>query len=381
MLIRFFRSEPAAAIVLLVASVLAFMVANSPFDTAYHHVLDASFATLSVHAWINDALMAMFFLMVGLEIKREMVAGALSRWSDRILPGCAALGGMIVPALIFSMINRNTTAHLDGWAIPTATDIAFALGVLTLLGKRVPAAIRVLLVGIAIIDDLLAILVIAVFYSDGLSGAWLGVSAVFVVALAVLNRKSVLALWPYMLVGIGLWVAVFSSGLHATLAGVILAMFIPYRVDQPDQVAPLNVLEHRIVYWVNFGVLPLFGFANAGVAIGGIGGREMIGSLPLGIMLGLFVGKQLGVFGSIWLLVRVGIARMPARTTWSQIHAMSVLCGIGFTMSIFIAGLAFAGEPQYLDIAKIGVMTGSLISAAVGTVLMRRNTEPRNPLP
>ncbi|MCO5216637.1 MAG: Na+/H+ antiporter NhaA [Thermomicrobiales bacterium] len=377
MLLRFFRSEPAAAIVLLFASALAMIVANTVLNGTYHDLLHFAVGPLSVHEWINDALMALFFLMVGLEIKREMVSGALSTWGDRLLPGLAAMGGMVVPAVIFITVNRDISSHHDGWAIPTATDIAFALGVLTLLGKRVPASIRVLLVGIAIIDDLLAILVIAIFYSGGVSTGWLIVSAVLAAALALLNQRSVYAIWPYLLVGAGLWIAVFNSGLHATLAGVIVAMSLPSRGSSDSAPAPLNVLEHRLIYWVNFGILPLFGFANAGVHLSGMRVGDVADTLPLGIILGLFVGKQIGIFGTIWLLVKAGIARMPARTSWSIIHAMSVLCGIGFTMSIFIAGLAFSSAPHYLDMAKIGVITGSLASALIGTFLMLRATASR----
>ncbi|MCA9833021.1 MAG: Na+/H+ antiporter NhaA [Thermomicrobiales bacterium] len=381
MLIRFFRSEPAAALVLLAASAAAMLVANTPLYDNYHHALTHSIGHLTLHEWINDALMALFFLMVGLEIKREMVYGALSTWGDRLLPGLAALGGMIVPALIFLLVNHNSPNHRAGWAVPTATDIAFALGVLTLIGNRVPAAVRILLVGIAIIDDLLAILVIATFYSSGVSFGWLGVSAVGLAALVLLNRSSVYAIWPYMLVGIGLWISVFNSGIHATLAGVIVAMCIPARGSSETSPAPLNILEHRLVYWVNFGIVPLFGFANAGVPLGGMHPGDVISTLPLGIILGLFLGKQIGIFATIWMLVRIGIARMPTRTTWPQIHAMAVLCGIGFTMSIFIAGLAFSGDLEYLDLAKIGVIAGSVISAAIGTILMRRHTERRESLP
>ncbi len=377
MLIRFFRSEPAAAIVLLLLAAFALVVANSPLQDAYHHLLEAKFGGLSIHHWINDGLMAVFFLMVGLEIKREMVGGALSTWGDRLLPGVAALGGMLVPALIFVGLNWGSSDLMAGWAIPTATDIAFALGVLTILGKRVPASIRVLLVGVAIIDDLLAILVIALFYSGGLAMSWLALAAAISVALVVMNKRGVMSLVPYLVLGVALWVAVYNSGLHATLAGVMVALTIPSRHTEESAVAPLNILEHRIVYWVNFGILPLFGFANAGVSFSGLGQDAFIGSLPLGIVLGLFVGKQIGIFGSIWLLIRFGVARMPARVTWSQIHAMAMICGIGFTMSFFIGGLAFATSPEHLDATKIGVMGGSLLSAIVGTLLMRRATAAR----
>ena len=377
MLIRFFRSEPAAAIVLLILAAFALVVANSPLQDAYHHLLEAKLVGLSIHHWINDALMAVFFLMVGLEIKREMVAGALSTWGDRLLPGVAALGGMAIPAVIFVALNWGASDLMAGWAIPTATDIAFALGVLTILGKRVPAAIRVLLVGVAIIDDLLAILVIALFYSGGLAISWLALAAAITAALFLLNKRSVMSLIPYLVLGVALWIAVYNSGLHATLAGVIVALTIPSRHTQESAVAPHNILEHRIVYWVNFAILPLFGFANAGVSFSGLGQDAFVGTLPLGIMLGLFVGKQIGIFGSIWLLVRLGVARMPARVTWPQIHAMAIICGIGFTMSFFIGGLAFAASPENLDATKIGVMGGSLLSAIAGTMLMRRATSER----
>lgn len=377
MLLRFFRSEPAAAIILLLSAALAMVVANSPLSSSYFDVLDTHVAGMSVHHWINDALMAVFFLMVGLEIKRELTVGALASWGDRILPGVGALGGMMVPALIFVALNRGDASLLAGWAIPTATDIAFTLGVLALLGKRVPAAIRVLVVGIAIIDDLLAILVIALFYSDGVSVGWVLLSVGATIGLVTLNRSSVMRITPYLAIGVVLWIAIYNSGLHATLAGVIVALTIPARSANPDMMAPLNSLEHSIVYWVNFGIVPLFGFANAGVSLSGLGSEALLGTLPLGIMAGLFVGKQVGILGSILLLVRIGIARMPTRVTWSQIHAMSVLCGIGFTMSLFIGGLAFATTPENLDGTKIGVIVGSVISALTGIWLMRRATVDR----
>ena len=379
MLLRFFRSEPAAAIVLLLAAGMALIVANSPAGDSYHHLLETKVAGLTVHHWINDALMALFFLMVGLEIKREMIYGALARWRDRLLPGMAAIGGMAVPALIFVAFNRGDRALLAGWAIPTATDIAFTLGVLAILGKRVPAAIRIIVVGVAIIDDLLAILVIALFYSQGVELAWLIASFAISAALFVLNKRSVMRLAPYLVLGVILWIAVYNSGLHATLAGVILAMAIPARNTSEAMTAPLNVLEHNIVYVVNFAIVPIFGFANAGVALSGLGRDAFIGTLPLGIAAGLFIGKQVGIFGTIWLLVRIGIARMPPRVTWSQLHAMSILCGIGFTMSLFIGGLAFATTPEHMDATKIGVILGSVLSAVIGTWLMRRATDAPDP--
>lgn len=375
MLLRFFRSEPAAAIILLVMAAFALIVANSSWQENYYHLLESNVAGLSVHHWINDALMAVFFLMVGLEIKREMVDGALSSWADRMLPGVAALGGMAVPALIFVGINWGQSDLQTGWAIPTATDIAFAIGVITILGRRVPAAARILLVGVAIIDDLLAILVIALFYSDGIAIGWLALAGVIAAALFMLNKTAVMSIPPYLVLGVFMWVAVYNSGLHATLAGVIVALAIPSRHTKESSPAPLNVLEYRIAHLVNFGILPLFGFANAGVSFGGLGLDSFVGTLPLGIMLGLFVGKQVGIFGAIWLSVRLGVARMPNRVTWTQLHAMAIICGIGFTMSIFIGTLAFEISPEHLDSTKIGVIIGSVISAIVGSLLMLRSTD------
>lgn len=376
MLIRFFRSEPAAAIVLLLASAIAMVIANTALYSWYHDTLGYVIGGLSIHDWINDALMAVFFLLVGMEIKKEMVSGSLSRWGDRIVPGLAALGGMAMPALIFLLINRAHADHHQGWAIPTATDIAFSLGVLALLGSRVPASIRILLVSIAVIDDLGAILVIAIFYSDGVSPAWLAICALLLTTLFMLNKRSVYAIWPYLVVGVGLWIAIFNSGLHATLAGVLVALSIPTQGPAPDGPAPLNVLEHRLLNPVNFGILPLFGFVNAGVHMGGMHLSNITDTLPLGVVLGLFLGKQIGIFSVVWLLVKAGVARMPVRADWHQIYAMAILCGIGFTMSIFIAGLAFFSKPEYLDMAKIGVISGSLISALVGALYMRHTTKP-----
>lgn len=375
MLLRFFRSEPAAAIVLLVAALLAIAVANSPLQTLYEDTLQTHIAGLSVQHWINDALMALFFLLVGLEIKREAVVGSLSSWRARFLPGAAAVGGMAVPALIFVLVNRNDAAHLDGWAIPSATDIAFALGVLALLGSRVPAAIRIMLVGIAIIDDLLAILVIALFYSDRPDYLWLGVSFALMVVLFGMNRMSVHSLIPYLVVGVALWFAVYQSGLHATLAGVVVALSIPTLGKSAESPSPLNTLEHSIIVWVNFLIIPIFGFANAGISFSGLSQSAFIGTLPIGIALGLFVGKQVGIFGTSWVLVRFGFAAMPAGVAWVQMYAMAILCGIGFTMSLFIGGLAFTNSPELLDATKIGVIGGSLVSATVGAWLMIRATD------
>jgi Na+:H+ antiporter, NhaA family len=376
MLVRFFRSEPAAAIVLLLAAVAALIVANSPLGHAYEEILGTYILGISVHHWINDALMAAFFLLVGMEIKQEVLTGALSSWRARILPGIAAVGGMAMPALIFVLVNRNDEDHLAGWAIPAATDIAFAMGVLAILGPRVPIAVRVLLVGIAIIDDLLAIVVIALFYTSELQFGWLAAAGVASLALVALNRRSVLSLAPYIALGIVLWYCVYQSGVHATLAGVVLALAIPARSTSDLHRSPMQTTEHAIDKWVNFGILPLFGFANAGVSFSGLGGDDIFGSLPLGIALGLFVGKQVGIFGTVALAIGTRIAERPVGVSWAQLYAMAILCGIGFTMSLFIGGLAFEDAPALMDQVKVGVIAGSVVSAIIGAVLMTRTFRP-----
>jgi NhaA family Na+:H+ antiporter len=374
MLYRFFRSEPAAAIVLLAAAVLAMLVANSPLGSAYDDLLHTDILGLSVQHWINDGLMAVFFLLVGLEIKEELLEGELATWRSRALPGLAAVGGMAVPALVFVLINRSDSLHLDGWAIPAATDIAFAIGVLAILGSRVPIAVRLLLVGIAIVDDLLAIVVIALFYSSGIALPWLAGAVGCMVVLFAMNKLGVHRVVPYLVVGLGLWLTIYNSGLHATLAGVILAFAIPASTTHEQHRSPLKTTEHTIDRWVNFGILPVFGFANAGIAFGGLTRQDVIGTLPAGIALGLFLGKQVGIFGAIWLLIRFRVATMPAQLTWAHLHAMSAICGIGFTMSLFIGGLAFANYPELMNATRVGVIGGSLISATVGVILMRRAT-------
>lgn len=370
MLLRFVRSEPAAALVLLGATILALLVANSPVRTAYDHVLHHSLLGLSVQHWINDGLMALFFLLVGMEIKQELRSGALSTWRSRALPGLAALGGMAVPAIIFISLNQGNGTLLRGWAIPTATDIAFAIGALAVLGSRVPAGIRVILVGIAILDDVLAILIIALFYTDSLSQGWLLAAGVVTAILVVLNTRHVYRLWPYLLLGCILWACVWRSGLHATLAGVILALTIPAESTSDQHRSPLKTTEHAIDRWVNFGILPLFGLANAGIVLSGIAREDVVGTLPLGIALGLLIGKPVGVFGMTWLVVNLRLAPMPTGVSWYQLAAMAMLCGIGFTMSLFIGGLAFETNAGHMDAVRIGVMAGSLCSAIGGMILL-----------
>jgi Na+:H+ antiporter, NhaA family len=377
MLVRFFRSEPAAAIVLLLAAILALIVANSPLGGTYEDILGTYVLGISVHHWINDALMALFFLLVGMEIKQEALDGALSTPRARILPGIAAIGGMAVPALIFVLINMGSPDHLSGWAIPAATDIAFAMGVLAILGSKVPLAIRALLVGIAVIDDLLAIVVIALFYTSELELGWLAAAGVTTLALALLNRRSVYSIVPYIALGIVLWFSVYQSGIHATLAGVILAFAIPAKSTSDLHRSPMKTTEHALDKWVNFGILPLFGFANAGVSFAGLESSAIFGPLPLGIALGLFVGKQVGIFGAVWLTIRTGLTTKPDGITWGQLYAMAMLCGIGFTMSLFIGGLAFADAPELMDQTKMGVIGGSIVSALLGAFLMNRASKAK----
>jgi len=370
----FLHSEAAGGIVLMVVAALAVVIANSPAAPLYFGALKSYVLGLSVLHWINDALMAVFFLLVGLEIKREMLDGQLSSWSRRVLPGFAALGGMIAPALIFVAFNLGAPETLRGWAIPTATDIAFALGVLSLLGSRVPASLKVFLTALAILDDLGAVIIIAVFYTAGLSGLYLGLAGATLVALIALNRLGVARLAPYLLLGVALWVFTLKSGVHATLAGVALALTIPLTPSpaKPDSASsPLHRLEHGLHPYVAFLVIPIFGFANAGVSFAGLGLSTLAAPVPFGIMLGLFLGKQIGVFGFSWLAIRTGFADLPARASWAQFYGIALLCGIGFTMSLFIGLLAFPDSEALQSQTKIGVIAGSLLSGIGGWLLLR----------
>jgi NhaA family Na+:H+ antiporter len=367
-------SEAGSGLVLMAAAVLALIVANSPLSGAYFGTLGAHLGPLSILHWINDGLMALFFLLVGLEIKREFLDGQLSSWPRRILPGIAAAGGMIVPALIYIAINAGEAANLRGWAIPTATDIAFALGVVMLLGPRVPVSLKVFLTALAIIDDLGAVTIIAVLYTDELSGLWLGLTAATLLALWALNRAHVTRLAPYVLLGVLLWFFVLKSGVHASLAGVALALTIPLRPSpgKPDDAESLlHRLEHGLQPWVGYLVVPIFGFANAGVRLVGMDAAAAFADIPLGIAAGLFIGKQVGVFASSWLAIRTGIADCPRDASLAQLYGVSVLCGIGFTMSLFIGLLAFPGSPHLQDGVKLGVLAGSLCSALLGAAVIR----------
>ncbi len=379
---RFLNAEAAGGLVLMGVAVLALVVANSPLAPGYFGVLATYVLGLSVLHWINDALMAVFFLLVGLEIKREMLDGQLSTWSRRALPGIAAAGGMVVPAAIYVAFNWGEPETLRGWAIPSATDIAFALGVLSLLGPRVPVSLKVFLTALAILDDLGAVAIISVFYAADLSLAMLALAALLTAALMVLNRARVARLWPYLAIGVALWAAVLHSGVHATLAGVALALTIPLRAApaRPDAAdSPLHGLEHALQPWVAFLIVPVFGFANAGVSFAGMSASALLGPVPLGIALGLFVGKQVGVFAFAWAAIRADLADLPAHATWLQLYGVSLLCGIGFTMSLFIGLLAFPASTELQDATKIGVLAGSLLSALAGALLLRIARPERRP--
>lgn len=365
------NADAAAGVLLIASAAAALVVANSSWSDGYFAVLQWHIGQLSLLHWINDGLMALFFLMVGLEIKREVLSGALSRWSDRLLPGLAATAGVAVPALIYVAINRGDASGLRGWAIPAATDIAFALGVLALLGKRVPASLKLFLTAVAIIDDLIAVLIIALFYTSALQGAWLALAGTGLLVLAVLNRRGVKALWPYLLIGAGVWLCVLQSGIHATLAGVAVAMTIPLQATGSDGAGPLDRLEHGLHPWVSYAIVPLFGFANAGVAIGGVAPRDLLAPIPLGVALGLFLGKQIGIFTAVWAAVTLGWSRRPRDSSWVQIYGVALLCGIGFTMSLFIGGLAFGDGSAGNDAAKIGILLGSIAAACAGFLVLR----------
>ena len=367
-------SEAAAGLLLMAAAASALAIANSPLSPAYLGLLKASAAGLSVLHWINDALMALFFLLVGLEIKRELLDGQLSTWPRRILPGLAAAGGMVAPALIYVALNAGEPATLRGWAIPTATDIAFALGVLALLGPRVPVSLKIFLTALAIIDDLGAVAIIAVFYAADLSLAWLGLAALTLVVLTALNQSGVERLALYLGLGAVLWFFVLKSGVHATVAGVALALTIPLRPSpgRPDDPAsPLHILEHALHPWVAFFIIPLFGFANAGVSVAGMSWAAALSPVPLGIAAGLFAGKQLGVFVTTWIAVKLDWADCPEHASFAQVYGVSLLCGVGFTMSLFIGLLAFPTSPELQDAVKIGVLSGSVLSAVTGAIVLR----------
>jgi NhaA family Na+:H+ antiporter len=369
----FLSSESASGLVLMASAILALIVANSAWAPTYFATLQAYVGPLSVLHWINDGLMALFFLLVGLEIKRELLDGQLRTWPDRALPGIAALGGMIVPALVYVSVNWQSPETLKGWAIPAATDIAFVLGVLSLLGRRVPVSLKVFLTALAILDDLGAVLIIAIFYTANLSLTMLACAGLTLAALYGLNRAGIGRLLPYCVLGALLWFFVLRSGVHATVAGVLLALMIPLRlsIGKPDDpTSPLHVLEHGLHPWSAFLVLPIFGFANAGVSLTGFTPAMLLEPVTLGVAAGLFVGKQIGVFGAVAAAVRLGWAQLPAHATWLQVYGIALLCGVGFTMSLFIGLLAFADMPQLEAATKIGVLAGSLLCIATGALVL-----------
>lgn len=376
--LAFADREAVGGLMLMAAAAVALILSNSPPAPAYFALLEAPviirFGELAIDKplllWINDGLMAVFFFLVGLEIKREVMAGELSTREQAIVPLLAALGGMAVPALIYVALNAGDPKALHGWAIPAATDIAFALGVLALLGSRVPPALKVFLLAVAIIDDLGAIVIIAVFFTSNLSAEALALAGLGCAVLVVMNARGVARIWIYALVGTFVWVCVLKSGIHATLAGVVTALAVPLRVTGATPYSPLEQAEHRMHPWVNFGILPLFAFANAGVDFGGVSISQLLTPIPLGIALGLFVGKQLGVMAFTWVAIRSGLGSKPEGVSWLELYGAALLAGIGFTMSLFIGLLAFP-EPQYAADIRLGVLTGSLLSAIAGYCVLR----------
>ena len=373
----FFKLEAASGLVLLFAAIIALIISNSDLSTIYFSTLDKYIfigidkfgLKLSVLHWINDALMAIFFFFVTLEIKREFLQGELSDIKQALLPIIAAVGGMVVPALFYVFVNFGDSETLNGWAIPSATDIAFSLGVLSLLGKRVPLSLKVFLTALAIIDDLGAIVIIALFYSGDLSIKYLSLMLLAFLILLVINKFNIKKFLPYLVVGIFLWDFTHNSGIHATIAGVLLAMTIPHRKKEKDFSLLLKV-EHAISPYVAFLIMPLFAFANAGVSLEGLSLNSLLDKVPLGIVLGLFVGKQLGVFVFSYISIKLKVAKMPNNSNWYNFYGVGVLTGIGFTMSLFVGNLAFVENMQYMDGVKIGVLTGSLLSTLFGYFLI-----------
>ncbi|HDM8227518.1 TPA: Na+/H+ antiporter NhaA [Vibrio campbellii] len=366
----FFKMESAGGILLVIAAAIAMTIANSPLGESYQAMLHTYVFGMSVSHWINDGLMAVFFLLIGLEVKRELLEGALKSKETAIFPAIAAVGGMLAPALVYVAFNAGDPEAISGWAIPAATDIAFALGIMALLGKRVPISLKVFLLALAIIDDLGVVVIIALFYTGDLSTMALLVGFVMTGVLFMLNAKEVTKLTPYMIVGAILWFAVLKSGVHATLAGVVIGFAIPLKGKKGEH-SPLKHMEHALHPYVAFGILPLFAFANAGISLEGVSMSGLTSMLPLGIALGLLVGKPLGIFTFSWAAVKLGIAKLPQGVNFIHIFAVSVLCGIGFTMSIFISSLAFANvSPEFDTYARLGILMGSTTAAIIGYALL-----------
>lgn len=379
----FFKLEAASGIILMFTAIAAMLLANSSFAPWYDMLLDVP-VQVSIGSfiiakplllWINDGLMALFFFLVGLELKREFIEGDLSKPGQITLPAIGAVGGMVVPALCYVALNYDDPAALNGWAIPTATDIAFALGILSIIGSKVPLQLKVFLTSLAIFDDLGAIIIIAIFYTEQLSISSLVTSATVLIILTILNRKNVTSTSPYIFFGIVLWVAVLKSGVHATLAGVVLALFIPIK-GKPGEPSPLKSLEHNLHEMVGYIVLPIFAFANAGINLTDVGIDEVLAPVPLGIILGLVVGKQLGVFGFCFIAIKLGFAKLPEKVNWQLLYGISLLCGVGFTMSLFVGSLAFEQSGDNLIFQdRLGIVIGSLLSGISGYLLIRNATK------
>lgn len=388
---QFIKLESSGGIVLFLAALVAFIIDNSPLSQYYRLIIDTSFSihlgpfmlSKPILLWINDGFMTIFFLLVGLEIKREMLVGELNSFSRAILPGVAAVGGMVVPALIFIAINWGHSEILRGWAIPTATDIAFSLGILSLLGKRIPVSLKIFLTAVAIFDDIGAIVVIAAFYTKHVSVVLLIIALVLVLVLVILNWFNVMRLEAYFVVGALLWVCVLKSGVHATLAGIAIALTIPIRNPSNPDYSPLRSLEMSLHPWVAFGILPLFAFANAGVSIKGLTFAQLFSGLPLGIAAGLFIGKQVGIWGFAMASIKLGIAKRPKSSGGYGIYGVSLLAGVGFTMSLFIGSLAFGHGGEYSSLVRLGVIVGSLFSGLLGYLVLRfiyRNRQTKTAL-
>lgn len=378
---NFLRLESAGGILLMAAAALAMIAANTAASGLYAYFIETPVEVRvgglqiakPLFLWVNDGLMAIFFFLVGLELKREFLEGELSRPANVLLPALGAVGGVAAPVAIYVFMNHGNAAAMDGWAIPAATDIAFALGILTLLGTRVPVSLKVFLVSLAIFDDLGAIVIIAIFYSADLSTAALIVAATCLMALALMNRRNVMSVSSYVLIGVVMWIAVLKSGVHATLAGVALAAFIPMRDPDDDGHSPLLELEHDLHQVVAFGVLPLFAFVNAGIDLGGVGLESLLHPVPLGIAAGLFVGKQVGIFLLCFIAIKLGLARLPDGASWGSLYGVSILCGVGFTMSLFVASLAFENavvDQSMIFDERLGIILGSLLSGVMGYIVL-----------
>ena len=374
----FLQQDYAIGILLFIAAALAMICANTPFvqyyDLLFSTPVRFTIGPLDIHKplllWINDGLMAIFFLLIGLEVKQEVLDGELSSPAQVMLPGIGAIGGMVVPALIYAAFNYTDPIAIKGWAIPAATDIAFAVGILALLGKRVPASLKIFLLALAIIDDLGAIVIIALFYTEDLSLASISIGAGLLAILVLFNYRGVNKTGPYLFVGTLLWICVLKSGVHATLAGVLLAFTIPLKAVDRKGRSPLKALQHRLHSKVNYLILPIFAFANAGLELNADQIRSLANPVPLGIVAGLFLGKQIGVFSFCWIAIKAGLAKLPNGAGWMHMYGLSTLCGIGFTMSLFIASLAFENVPDYIVSDRIGVLTGSILSAVMGFAIL-----------